>query len=110
MKTSKELQKMLQAITIARQTYMKAVLENLKESGVEYNVLGFEDEDDGLRLTTMTDDCDDTVNIVIDSIRFNNGHVEVHICEEEYKEKDYWLCINYFSYDDMELIYEQIDW
>ena len=114
MKTSKELMELSHAIHVATRNFRNAVTENLVESIKEFNVLPDNDEDDGLRLDVRDDD-NYVTNIVIDKIRWNPkyadgiGCVEVHSCEEDYKECDEWFDINLLG-DDVEYVLDNIDW
>jgi hypothetical protein len=119
MKTKEELNKLSYAIGVAERKYYNAVKDNLKESGKEYDVQSDYDEDDwddvvGLHVTT-TDRHDNNVIAVIDKIRFNtncgvDGLVEVHVCEWDYDDKDYWIGIEMFNGDVKPYVYENIIW
>jgi hypothetical protein len=122
MKTEKELQKMLIAIKEAEREYYKAVEDNLKEGGQEYNLeddMEAEDEDDeyyykGIHLSKEGRH-NDLVLMQIDKIRFNKdrgvgGLIEVHICAEDYDERDYWMLVCEFGDDDAKYIYDSIIW
>ena len=111
MKTSKELNELNNAIGKAVFAYHNAISENLKESGKEHKVVGYEDEDEeGLRLEIIGRH-DDAVSIVVDKIRYNkeNNSVEVHICEEDYCEQDYWTYISILG-DAQDYVNQSIDW
>ena len=115
MRTKKELEKLSNAIGKAERAYYNAIKENLKESGKEYSVESDYEDEDGLHVTT-TDRHDNNVIAVIDKIRFNacfnggDGVVEVHVCEWDYDEKDYWIDIQTFDSDVKLYVYENIIW
>ena len=111
MKTTKELRELSNAIGKAICAYHNAISENLKESGKEHNVVGYEDEDEkGLRLEIIGRH-DDLVSTVIDKVRYNNESdmVEVHICEEDYREQDYWTYISTLG-DAQDYVNDSIEW
>jgi hypothetical protein len=116
MKTAKELQEMLYAIGEAERAYYKAIEDNLKESGKEYQLQKDWDEDEdskGLHFS-FTGRHNDLVPMELDKVRFNkdrgvSGLVEVHICTEDYKDTDYWLMACEFG-DDVQYIYDNIIW
>lgn len=111
MKTEKELNELSNAIGKAISAYHNAIAENLKESGREHRVVGYEDEDEkGLRVEIFGRH-DDVVTLVIDKVRYNNEHesVEVHICEEEYRKQDYWIYPSILG-DTEDYVYESIEW
>jgi len=115
MKSVKEMVELSHAIGRAIMEYHKAVADNLKESGKKFSVAG-DDEDvdvDGLRLS-IRGRHDDLVDVVVDKVCYHtseNGteYVQVHICEEEYKDCDYWLMADSFG-DDIDYIYDNIVW
>ena len=114
MKTKKELVKLSNAIGKAERAYYDAVRENLKESGKEHGVESDYEDEDGLRVRT-TDRHDNNVMAVIDKIRFNahegvDGRVEVHVCEWDYDDKDYWIGIEMFDSDVKPYVYENLIW
>ena len=114
MKTKKELEKLSNAIGDAERAYYNAIKENLKESGKEYSVESDYEDEDGLHVTT-TDRHDNNVIAVIDKVRFNancgvDGIVEVHVCEWDYNEKDYWIDIQALDYDVKPYVYDNIIW
>lgn len=114
MKTKKELNELSNAIGAAERAYYNAIKENLKESGKEHDVESDYEDEDGLHVTT-TDRHDNNVIAVIDKIRFNanegvDGRVEVHVCEWDYDEKDYWIGIEMFNSDVKPYVYENIIW
>ena len=110
MKTKKELAELSNAIGEAIGAYHNAIANNLKESGKEHEVEG--DDENGLHLTIIGRH-DSAVDICVDKIRYNCkssiGFVEVHICEEDYKEKDYWLDIDNLG-DDADYVNDNIVW
>ena len=114
MRTKKELDELSDAIGTAICNYHNAVAANLREAGKEFNVLPDNEDDDGLRLDTRDDD-NYVVNLVIDKIRWNPdyaegiGRIEVHSCEEEYKERDEWFDIDYLG-DDTDYVLDNINW
>ena len=111
MKTKKELDKLSNAIGNAIFAYHNAIAENLKESGKEHNVVGYEDEEEkGLRVEIIGRH-NDVVSIVVDKVRYNNksNSVEVHICEEDYREQDYWTFISTLD-DAQDYVNDSIDW
>ena len=116
MKTKKELDKLSYAIGKAERAYYNAVSDNLKESGKEHNVESDVEDEDGLHVTT-TDLHDNNVIAVIDKIRFNGnvgchpyGIVEVHVCEWDYNDEDYWIDVEAFDSDVKPYVYENIIW
>jgi hypothetical protein len=57
---------------------------------------------------------DDLVPMELDKVRFNkdrgvSGLIEVHVCNEDYKDTDYWLMASEFG-DDVQYIYDNIIW
>jgi len=113
MKTKKELQEMSAAIGKAVRAYHNAIFDNLKEGGKEYAVQGDNDDEVGQRIDIHGRN-DDLVNILVDKVRYTPndgiGVIEIHIAEEDYEEKDYWMHINYIGSDDMDYIYDYIVW
>jgi hypothetical protein len=111
MKTEKELNELNNAIGKAVFAYHNAIAENLKESGREHRVVGYEDEDEeGLRVEIIGRH-NDAVSMVVDRIRYNNEHnsVEVHICEEDYRKQDYWVYISTLG-DAQDYVNLSIEW
>lgn len=111
MKTLDELNELSNAIGKAVRAYHNAIAENLKESGKEHKVVGYEDEDeDGLRVEIIGRH-DDAVSMVVDKVRYNKEHnmVEVHICEEDYRKQDYWTYISTLG-DAQDYVNQSIDW
>ena len=115
MKTKKELNELSSNIGKAIRAYHKAIFDNLKESGKEHKVLGDNDEGDkeGLRLTIIGRH-DDAVEIVVDKVRYKKYEsgaemIEVHICEEEFRDIDYWVDINILG-DDADYVNDNIIW
>lgn len=96
MKTKEELEKMHKAISKAISTYHKAIGNNLKESGKEHKLDNCDDDCGGVRCYI------DGNVIVADKVRYNYefDFVEVHVCEEEYEDADYWIDIAEFDYDE----------
>jgi len=90
--------------------YHDAVADNLKESGKEYGVFG-DYEDGKVSLTILDDNCSGAVNYVIDKVRYNkeNEQVEIHICEEDYRECDTWTYGSFLG-DNVDYVYDSIDW
>ena len=114
MRTKKELNELSNAIGKAERAYYNAIKENLKESGKEHDVESDYEDEDGLHVTT-TDRHDNNVIAVIDKIRFNtncgvDGLVEVHVCEWDYDDEDYWIGIEMFNSDVKPYVYENIIW
>lgn len=116
MKTKKELEKLSNAIGKAERAYYNAIKENLKESGKEHIVESDDEDEDGLRVRT-TDRHDNNVMAVIDKIRFNGnvgchpyGIIEVHVCEWDYDDEDYWIDIQMFDDDVKPYVYDNIIW
>ncbi len=116
MKTKKELDELSNAIGKAIYAYHNAIHQNLAEnSGHEYKVQGDDEEEDGQRLS-IEGRHGDLVCILVDKIRSTpkkdgvGNNVEVHITEEDYVPKDYWLNINYIGLDDVDYIYDYIIW
>ena len=113
MKTKKELQKRRAAIGKAISAYHTAILNNLKEGGKEYAVQGDDEDEEGQRIS-IHGRHDNLVDILVDKVRFkphgSNGVVEIHISEEEYEEKDYWINADYIGADDIDYIYDYIVW
>ena len=112
MKTKKELQKLSKAIDSATAKYNIAVFENLKEcANKEFTVNSEYDESLVLTVDSLNGD-DDTVDITVDKIRYNskNNHVEIHVCELEYKDCDEWYESCFFGYDILPFIYDGIVW
>lgn len=115
MKSKEEIIELSNAVGRAIREYHKAIADNLKESGKEFSVEGDDEDTNGLRLDILGRH-NDLVNVVVDKVRYytsphNSGaeYVQVHICEEEYKDCDYWMMADYFG-DDMEYVYENIVW
>ena len=113
MKSKKEIIELSIAIGRAIREYHKAIADNLKESGKEFSVKGDDEDTNGLRLS-VRDRHDGLADVVVDKVRYHtsdNGaeFVEVHICEEEYKDCDYWLIADCFG-DDMDYVYDNIVW
>lgn len=108
MKTKKELQNLSCRAAKAILAFQKAVYDNLQESGKEYGIIG--DEENGLRLTIIGRH-DDPVDVVIDKVRCNQNSrsIEVHICEEDYEEKDYWTYASDLG-DAEDYLYDNIEW
>ena len=113
MKTEKELHEMSLAIGKAISAYHMAILNNLKEGGKEYAVQGDDEDEEGQRIT-INGRHDDLVDILVDKVRYKPndgiGVVEVHIAEEDYKKKDYWIDANYLGSNDIDYIYDYIVW
>lgn len=108
MKTKKELQDLSRQASKAILAFQRAVYDNLQESGKEYGIIG--DEENGLRLTIIGRH-DDPVHVVIDKVRCNQDSrsIEVHVCEEEYEEEDYWTYAS--DLGDAEVyLYDNIEW
>jgi len=104
-----ELQALSDAVGQAQIKFRSAVSDTLEVRGKEYRVLSDDDEEDYLTLNIIGRH--DEVYLGIDKVRYNkekNG-VECHICEEDYEEADYWLYATDFG-DNMDYIYENIDW
>ena len=112
MKSKEELKKLSEDIGKAIVAYHNAICDNLKECGKELKVIGDNDEGekDGMHLFIVVNH-NDLDEIVVDKVRYNNerGIVEVHICEEEYEDRDYWFDISYLG-DDADYVNENIDW
>jgi len=108
MKTKEELNKLSQEIARATFAYHNAIAVNLKESGKEHNVIGF-DEDEGLYLKLRDDDSVDTA--LVDKVRWNEekGYVEYHTSEWNYEDADDWTHIAWLG-DDADYVYEAIEW
>lgn len=109
MKSKKELNTLSSAIGKAIREYHNAVEENLKESGKEHNVVGDDEEEDGLVLKLRDDDAVDTCRI--DKVRWNKdrNYVEYHCAEWNYREADTWTPIHWLG-EEIEYIYDSIDW
>ena len=90
MKTSEELRKLSNAIGEASPAYHKAVEENLKESSKEHNVIGDDEDYDGI--CRQVRDGDDVDNVLVDKVRWNKvrGYVEYRCSEWNYNEADEW--------------------
>ena len=113
MKSKEEIIELSNAVGRAIREYHKAIADNLKESGKEFSVEGDDEDTNGLRLDILGRH-DDLVNVVVDKVRYytsKNGaeYIQVHICEEEYKDCDYWVIVDYFG-DNADYIYESIVW
>ena len=117
MKTKEELQELSFAIGKAERAYHKAIADNLKEGGKEYNVLnpwGDVDEDDeevnGINLTISGYD-DDLYDELIDKVRWNEekGIIEYHCSKFNYKKVDNWNDVSYLG-DDVDYVFDAIDW
>ena len=108
MKTKKELQNLSRRASKAVLAFQKAVYDNLQEGGKEYGVIG--DEEKGLRLTIIGGH-GDPVNVVIDKVRSNqDSHsIEVHVCEDDYQEEDYWTYASDLG-DAEDYLYDNIEW
>jgi hypothetical protein len=109
MKTAKELYEMSMAIGKATRAYHKAVEDNLKESGKEHNVIGDDEDYDGIYLKVREDDAVDT--ILVDKVRWNNegNCVEYHCSVWNYETTDNWTPISWLG-DDIDYIYNNIEW
>lgn len=109
MKTKEELKELNGNIGRAFYAYCTAIEENLKESGKEHNVIGDDDEYDGIYLQIQDGDCVNTE--LIDKVRWNEekGCVEYHCSEWNYKEANDWTPISWLC-EDMEYVYEAIEW
>ena len=109
MKTSRELNEMLMAIGEATLDYHKAIEDNLKESGKEHNVIGDDEDYDGIYLKLRDDDAVDTA--LVDKVRWNkeDRQVECHYSSWNYKATDYWTPV-YWLADEINYIYENIEW
>ena len=110
MKTKTELKALSGNIGEAIHAYHNAIFENLKESGKEHTIDDDfnEEEGKGVHLTVGG------VVLTIDKVRFNaelgvNGAVEVHICEEDYKDTDEWVYASILG-DDIDYVYDNIIW
>ena len=107
------------AIGEAISAYYNAVASNLKESGREHNVIGDDEDYDGIFLTiydnddinTILVDNDDINTILVDKVRWNEETecVEYHEAKFNYIECDVWKPIRLLL-DDAEYIYEAIEW
>lgn len=106
MKTKKEIMQLRNAVSEAISAYHNAIESNLKESGREHNVIGDDEEYDGVILKIYNDDY-----ILVDKVRWNKETecVEYHEAEFNYKECDVWKPISWLI-DDAEYIYEAIEW
>lgn len=109
MKTSKELYEMSMAIGEAKRAYREAVEANLKESGKEHNVIGDDDEYDGIYLKLRDDDAVDTA--LVDKVRWNNerNYAEFHYSEWNYDTADNWTPV-YWLNEEINYIYDNIEW
>lgn len=109
MKTEKELRKMSANISKASFAYQKAVVEKLKESSKEHKVIDeYDEESEGLTLRVRDTD----VVILVDKVRWNNelNCVEYHTAEWNFKKTDTWTLIHWLAYDDINRIYDAIEW
>lgn len=109
--TTKELRKLSNNVGEAIFAYHNAVAENLKESGKEHELFRECDDDKGVRITMMNDNCDGVVDLVIDKVRYNddNGQVEIHICEYDYNESDEWDYASSLT-DSVDYVFDSIMW
>ena len=117
MRTKKELDELSEMIANATFAYHAAIFDNLKESGKEYDVIPDDDDDDeehnGLRLTIIGRH-DESVDICVDKVRYAKRKsgvelIEVHVCEEDYEERDYWCDVDTFGYDE-DYVFNNIKW
>lgn len=114
MKTSKELQRLSDAIGEAERAYHKAIADNLKEGGKEYRVMNLwgddEDAPNGLNLSIRGDD-NDLNDEVIDKVRWNEerGCIEYHSVRFNYRQVDEWANIAYLG-EDADYVFQAIDW
>ena len=108
MKTREELNKLSMAIGKAILDYHNAVAENLKESGKEHNVVGDDEDEDGIVLKLRDDDAVDTCRI--DKVRWNEdrNYVEFHSAQWNYRETNDWIPI--LLGEDIVYVYDNIDW
>ena len=109
MKTKKELDKLSAAIGNAIRVYHQAIKDNLKESGKEHKVEGYDEDEDGMRLTIENDM--NLIEVVIGKVRYNGelNIVEIHISEEDYCKQDYWCNISWLG-DDEDYVNDNIIW
>ena len=109
MKTKKEIMQLRNAVGEAVSAYHNAIESNLKESGREHNVIGDDEDYDGMFLTIY--DNDDINTILVDKVRWNEETecVEYHEAKFNYNECDVWKPIRWRG-DDAEYIYEAIEW
>ncbi|GEM_PF-6677561 len=109
MKTAKELYEMSMAIGKATRAYHKAVDDNLKESGKVHNVIGDDDEYDGIYLKLRDDDAVDTC--LVDKVRWNKGLncSEFHCSEWDYETADDWTPVSWLG-ENIDYIYNNIEW
>jgi hypothetical protein len=109
MKTAKELDKLCMAIGEAIMNYRKAVEANIKESGKELEVVGDDEDEDGIVLKIRDDDAVDTCRI--DKVRWNEDRdcAEYHCAEWNYREVDTWTPI-YWLGGEQDYVYENINW
>jgi len=112
MKTKEELQELSFAIGKAKRVYHKAIADNLKEGGKEFNVLNpwGDEETSGLPISFGGDDCD-LDEEVVDKVRWNEerGIIEYHSCRFNYLKVDTWADVNYLG-DDVDYVFDAIDW
>lgn len=109
MKTKKELDKLCMAIGEAKRDYYLAVAVNLKESGKEHNVIGDDEDEEGIVLKLRDDDSVDTARI--DKVRWNKdrNYVEFHSAQWNYRETDEWIPIHWLG-EEIVYVYDNIDW
>ena len=109
MTTKKELQELSNNIGKAIFAYRNAVAVNLKESGKEHNVIGDDEEYNGICLKIRDDDSVDTA--LIDKVRWNEERecVEYHCSEWNYQSTDDWTNIAWLG-EEIDYIYDAIEW
>ena len=114
MKTKEELQELSFSVGKSKRAYHKAIADNLKEGGKEFNVLSpwsdEDEEDNGLNLTIRGYD-NDLHDELIDKVRWNEekGIIEYHCARFDYKKVDTWGDVGYLD-DDVDYVFDAIDW
>lgn len=109
MKTKEELTRLSGEVNKAIWAYHDAIASNLIESGREHNVIGDDEDYDGIILKIRDDDSVDT--ILVDKVRWDKDkkYVEYHQSEFNYEKSDLWIPIGWLG-DEIDYIYEAIEW
>lgn len=114
MKNLATLKNMNGAIWQAKNAYLKAVADNLKETG-DLRVKS-EDYDEDLGypegiLLSIPDRHFDLVDCVFNAIKVTDkGAIEVHICYFDDQEEEGWMQANELSFNDLDAIIDAIQW
>lgn len=102
------------AIWQAKNAYLKAVADNLKETGELRVISGDYDEDLGYPegiLLSIPDRHFNLVDCVFNAIKVTDkGAIEVHICYFDDQEEEGWMQANELSFNEMDAIIAAIQW